>query len=385
MAQAAARGARANLVIMALALMVMFGLGGVAVDGGNAYYQQQRMQIAADAAALGGARALAFGQDTPAVNAKIRELALANYADDVTWEYINDGRGVHVVAFRRFDTYFAGLYGYDTFDVSGQAEAQYEPVTNTDGLFPMTYSCNCVDGGESTFPVDTPDEEEDDEDEISAEGCDLYPIAVHESSVNVLYGDTIYDIYNGDQPGNFGWLSWVGPDNEPTLVTSLNFPDSHTYTNPYDGSDHVVSVGDWVQGATGVMNSSDIRDALEHLKMIDIVVPVWGSDGNGSGAVLQGSNSLYHVVDFAMVQIVDYQLPSQNRISAEFHGLARCDGNAWQLKSTPSLSTVNLHDGKIRNIRSATSAMRATRGPIASTSWRATTSVRGAWTRAAVT
>ena len=57
-----------NMVIFAIGLMVMMGMGGVAVDGGNAYYQQQRMQIAADAAALGGARALANGQGTVAVD-----------------------------------------------------------------------------------------------------------------------------------------------------------------------------------------------------------------------------------------------------------------------------------------------------------------------------
>ena len=39
----------ANMVIVALALMMLFGFGAVAIDGGNAFYQQQRMQIAADA------------------------------------------------------------------------------------------------------------------------------------------------------------------------------------------------------------------------------------------------------------------------------------------------------------------------------------------------
>ena len=334
----------ANMVIVALALMVLFGFGGVAIDGGNAFYQQQRMQIAADAAALGGARSLALGQDTATVDARIHELAFANDADSVTWDYINGGRGVRVVAQRSFETYFARLYGHDVFEVAGTAEAQYEPVTDTENLFPMTYSCNCLDGGESTFP-----EEEDpwDEDEdVSAEGCELYPIALHESNIGT--GGYVTDIYNGAMPGNFGWLTWDGQNNAPAMATMLTPPgNSHLYTNPHDAGDHAVSIGDWVQGLPGVTNSSGIRGALDVLKTRDIVVPVWGTDGNGSGAIGQGAGSLYHVVEFALVRIVDYRLPSENRISANFKGLVRCDDDGnWIPVSTPGLSTVDLLDSE---------------------------------------
>ena len=43
------------MVIVALALMVLFGFGGVAIDGGNAFYQQRRMRNRR--IPLGGARA----------------------------------------------------------------------------------------------------------------------------------------------------------------------------------------------------------------------------------------------------------------------------------------------------------------------------------------
>ena len=49
------------MVFMALILMMLLGFAGVAVDGGNIYYQQQRLQIAADAAVLSGTRLLASG------------------------------------------------------------------------------------------------------------------------------------------------------------------------------------------------------------------------------------------------------------------------------------------------------------------------------------
>src|SRR5215212_9202770 len=41
--------------------------------------------------------------------------------------------------------------------------------------------------------------------------CDLYPIALHTQSLaGLAVGDPIPDIYNGGQPGNFGWMTWAG-------------------------------------------------------------------------------------------------------------------------------------------------------------------------------
>jgi hypothetical protein len=156
--------------------------------------------------------------------------------------------------------------------------------------------------------------------QAQAEGCDLYPIALHEKSlVGVPVGGVIRDIYNGVQPGNFGWLTWAGSPSVPTLAKSLTPPgNSRTYTNPNDRNDHVVSVGDWVQGSPGVSNSRQVRDALDTLKQIDITVPVWNQ------ARGKGNNSLYRVVAFARVRLLSYQLPHQNRITARFLGFVSC-------------------------------------------------------------
>ncbi len=150
--------------------------------------------------------------------------------------------------------------------------------------------------------------------------CALYPIALHVNSLTgVVAGDVIPDIYNGVQPGNFGWLSWTGDPSAGALTTSLTPPgDSHTYFNPNNPEDHVVSVGDWVQGKPGVSNSGQVRQALEVLKTVELVLPVWDSvEGSGN-------NGLYRVVAFARVQVTDYHLPGQNRISARFLGLVTC-------------------------------------------------------------
>src|SRR3712207_3146645 len=55
--------------------------------------------------------------------------------------------------------------------------------------------------------------------------CELYPIALfHETLRSASPGDVIADIYNGVQPGNFGWLSWTGDQTAPVLARSLTPP-----------------------------------------------------------------------------------------------------------------------------------------------------------------
>src|ERR1051325_1373014 len=155
---------------------------------------------------------------------------------------------------------------------------------------------------------------------VEARG-DLYPIALHQKNVaGMKVGDLLPNIYNGVRPGNFGWLTWAGSPNEPTLVKSLTPPgNSQTYVNPFNRRDHFVSVGDWVQGKPGVTNSREVRQQLDVLKQIDIVVPVWDRAMGG------GHYSFYHVVGFAKVRITDYRLPNQNRITARFLGMVDCN------------------------------------------------------------
>jgi RHS repeat-associated protein len=154
-----------------------------------------------------------------------------------------------------------------------------------------------------------------------AQTCDFYPIALSAQSLsNAAPGTVLANIYNGAQPGNFGWLSWSGSPGEPALVTSLTPPgNSATYVNPADPSDHHLRIGDWVSSKPGVSNSKNVRDALDKLETVDITVPVWNQ------ARGQGANAQYRISGFAAVRLISYQLPSQNRITAKFLGFVACD------------------------------------------------------------
>src|SRR5688572_684653 len=117
-----------------------------------------------------------------------------------------------------------------------------------------------------------------------AQSCDLYPIALPATSLtNAVAGTTVIDVFNGVQPGSFGWLAWAGSPSEPALATSLTPPgNSASYINPNDPADHQLSLGDWVSSKPGVSNSKKVRDVLEALKQLDITLPVW-SETRGQG------------------------------------------------------------------------------------------------------
>ncbi len=150
----------------------------------------------------------------------------------------------------------------------------------------------------------------------------LYPIALSTATVDPADPPVapllLPDIFNGSQPGNFGWLTWAGDPSVPVLAASLTQPgDSHTYVNPYDPADREVSVGDWIQGSPGVSNAREIRDLLDDLisSQAVITVPIWDLAENS------GNNANYRVAGFAQVQLIDYHLPRDDMISAVFHGL----------------------------------------------------------------
>lgn len=158
--------------------------------------------------------------------------------------------------------------------------------------------------------------------------CDAYPIALHTDTLTGKgSGDSLGDIYNGSGAGNFGWLRWpeeTSAGNEGYLVDSLE--DSSLsrsdFDNAADPSDHWLNTGDSVWGNTGLSNSADVRAALDNLVGKKIRVVVWDT------ATGHGTNAQYHIVGFAWIEITDYRLPGQDRITATFRG--------WDTKCTAS-------------------------------------------------
>ncbi len=154
------------------------------------------------------------------------------------------------------------------------------------------------------------------------QGCPLYPIAMAKTTLlGVAPNTVIPNIMNGQQAGNFGWLTWNGAQSVGALVTSLTPPgNSSVYVNPDNPTDTAISLGDWVKAKTGVSNSSQVRNALDALIGQEILVPVWDQT-RGNGA-----NGAYRVCGFAAVKLISYSLPGNSKITARFMGFRTCEG-----------------------------------------------------------
>lgn len=144
------------LVLIALVFAAFLALLALAIDGGNAYAQRRRVQNAADAAALSATRRLweirRQGGSEADLLAAIQEAVNAHGAFNVDGQpnrfeasYTDEGgnvlgpigsgvilgnaRGVQVMVINRFDTFFAGVFGFDPMEVRAMATAVYHPAT----------------------------------------------------------------------------------------------------------------------------------------------------------------------------------------------------------------------------------------------------------------
>ena len=122
----------------------------------------------------------------------------------------------------------------------------------------------------------------------------------------------LFDIYAGVDPGNFGWMAWDGCTDTPCLCVNLDCGPLQGYTNAHDPNDHELSICDWVQGSTGVVNAQCVREDLDRWLNRPITIIVWDA------SELAGANVNYHVSGFAKFILRDYHLPHENVIWGEF-------------------------------------------------------------------
>jgi hypothetical protein len=167
------------------------------------------------------------------------------------------------------------------------------------------------------------------------QGCAVWPIALRDTTVAGRQpGDDLgnMDVWNGAGSGNFGWLRWpsaTSAGNSNYLADSFVDPSMSVddYEDACEAGDTMLNAQDCVWGNTGVSNSSEVNAALNTVLSAyggRIRVPVWDTY-NG-----QGSNDYYHIVGFAWIVVMDWDLP-QGQSSGFIH--ARFDG--WDNDGCP--------------------------------------------------
>jgi len=144
------------LPLVAVMMIVLLGVSAFAVDLGWLYLNAARVQRAADSAALAGV--VFLPGDTTGVNNNIFGAANANSydigtinnapvagggPDDLDWRQLADNK-LEVTLATAIPTFFVKLFGFDSFDITRVATAEYvKPV-------PMGSPANCFGIGGST-------------------------------------------------------------------------------------------------------------------------------------------------------------------------------------------------------------------------------------------
>jgi hypothetical protein len=319
-----------SIVLVAIMMVVLVLFVAIAVDMSSAYSKRRTAQNAADGAALAGARRLAsqINKDVfndTAIKIDMNDFAEKNGVEDkggalgdslnlnVVGYYLDaDGvrisndpigstsvpegaLGIEAITYITAPTYFGGIIGLQGLPLQADAGTLLELACGGDCIVPIATHARPF--------TDT----------------DLYTITVD-----------CFNIWNGDGPGEFGWLNWswqeencelyphycVVPPEEchqddcSSLCISKNL-------NPDRCSSGFIEVGDWVAGTTGVVNDVKVRNELEYYIGIKddpdhpphpftTIVYTTTNGMQGCGPWPNGLH--YQVAGFAQMQLLGYKL-----------------------------------------------------------------------------
>ena len=123
------------MVMMIVTLTALLAFLGLAIDVGYQQYSKVRMQTAADAAALGGARELAASGSSNLVSAAQGDAAVNGYTNSqnsvtvrvnhppTTGYYTSDNTAVEVLIYQKVPTFFLQVLGFTSGSVRARAVA----------------------------------------------------------------------------------------------------------------------------------------------------------------------------------------------------------------------------------------------------------------------
>ena len=115
------------IVLLAVLMVVLLGVCGLVIDGGNWMVNRREIQNAADAAALAGASQIPSGSSLPPIETAREQYANnGDPSDTVTvtsTTYLTSGDSVTVTASRKVDTFFTSIFGLDQVTETATARA----------------------------------------------------------------------------------------------------------------------------------------------------------------------------------------------------------------------------------------------------------------------
>lgn len=341
------KAAGQSIPLIALMIVVLFGMVGLAVDVGNTYAEQRTVVRASNAASIAAIDAVIKGYDDPGVAKIINESLKTNglhlqatsgvgdsattTGDRLVRAYYMDVEGrpisncligncgrvpsnvnyIEVNVDGLVGTYFARVVGQSTLPVHAKSFAGRCPPTN--GVYPLAVQNGDVGTSGFTKPLNTTD----------SSGNPIWGNNYRDSNYPTgLTWRRIFLKANAGAAGNFSFLRWLSDPNsgnatataaafagDGTLAVGFNEAPWPANGDPkpanYPLAPGQITVNDWVYGDSGLSWSNapgdSLRDNLESLmtKHTLLLLPMVDAS---SGA---GSNSQFKMARLGSFYIVD--------------------------------------------------------------------------------
>lgn len=327
------------LIQVALALVALLAMLALAIDVGHFYGERRRMQNAADAGALAGARELCLGNGADAAFAKAKEYAETRNGAKPADVSVN-GDIVDVVARVEANTFFAGVIGIPSATIVAEAAAQCGRARSACGLWPVAFRQDKWNELRAACGTEFYVWDDDKEVDCTVYDCDLnddgrsdivaggYRAWMDFSTAQYPYADSC------DQPG-------CGASELACRIA-----------NDYDGQ---LTLPVCIAGDEGV--KAGVQNAVNSRIGDSVRIPVYdgycgGGPGGGCGS------GLYHVVEFGCIVVLGwttvrfepldgYKGPVVNakviRAAVDCDGCTtNCGGTAGGTAGTGGVSAVSL-------------------------------------------
>jgi hypothetical protein len=323
-----------SIALIALMIVVLFAMVGLAVDVGNTYAEQRNTVRATDAASIAGMNALINGSDDATVYSVIVQSLSSNNIQ-VAEQGTQPEQGERVLEANYLDSSGNPIASCPYIGSCGSTVPQGVTYLRVNvGGKVDTFFARLV--GQNTLPVGA--------NAFAAKGActqGVYPIAVRDTFLNEngfvnpdkMYSDNIYRNKtvkriqmhdpNNNPNGGFDWLQWkagnqagsstemtamlTGPGNISEGLDEVTpWPSASSLPQPagYPIDPNHLNAGDWISGNSGVGNSSAVGAQLDqHIRDRTVMIlPIWDSN------LGSGQNAIYHISRLGAFLLTSYHL-----------------------------------------------------------------------------
>ena len=148
------------MIIFAFLIIVLISFLALVADVGQFYLVRSRLQTAADSAALAAVQDMANDEDEATAQNTAENYVDQNIpgAHQTEVNFSDDDDKLEVVVTADQPTFFGGVLGVSSVEISAEAEAEFETVTRMSGTVPLAVPFQSIEDhvgeeNEGTYPI----------------------------------------------------------------------------------------------------------------------------------------------------------------------------------------------------------------------------------------